>query len=66
MRRNLTIIPRYLDILAWRREGKTFQWIAAQLGISRQRAWEIHQRALRRIENNMARGNRQDKQKQAA
>lgn len=55
MRRNITTIPRYLDILAWRREGKTFQWIADELKISRQRAWEIHQRAVNRITKTISR-----------
>ena len=62
MRRNIATIPRYLDILAWRREGKTFQWIADKLQISRQRVWEIHQRALVRVSHTLKKGER----KQAA
>jgi DNA-binding CsgD family transcriptional regulator len=66
MRRNINTIPKYLDVLAWRREGKTFQEIADLLGVSRQRAWEIHERAVNRIQDTMSRGNPHIKAKQAA
>lgn len=45
----MAVIPKYLMVITWRREGKTYQEIANELGVSRQRAWEIHQRALKRI-----------------
>jgi DNA-directed RNA polymerase sigma subunit (sigma70/sigma32) len=68
MRRNIHTIPRYLDILAWRRQDPpmTFQEIGDKLGISRQRAWEIYQRALKRIKKSVTIRTRQDSQKQAA
>jgi DNA-directed RNA polymerase sigma subunit (sigma70/sigma32) len=49
MRRNILSIVRYQQVLEMRREGRTFQDIADQLGVSRQRVHQIYQRVLKRI-----------------
>jgi DNA-directed RNA polymerase sigma subunit (sigma70/sigma32) len=49
MRRNIVSIIRYQKILAMRQEGKTFQEIADELGVTRQRIHQIYSRVQRRI-----------------
>ena len=66
MRRTTTSIIRYQRVLALRAEGMTFQDIATSMGISRQRVWQIHQRAISRIAVSHARGKHSASQIQAA
>jgi len=41
-------LPRFRLILAWRKEGLTFQDIGDGLGVSRERAQQLYRKALRR------------------
>jgi len=66
MRRNTVSIGRYQRVLALRQEGKTFQEIAGLLGVSRQRVWQIHERASKRIGMTRTVGNHGNKQTKAA
>ena len=67
MRGNTIItVVRYQKILYLRDEGKTFQEIADVLEISRQRVFQIYQRARKRIVKRVTIGNHQDSRKRAA
>lgn len=48
MSRPLTDLRRYKKVLQLRAEGKRFEEIGAAIGVSRQRAWQIYNRAIKR------------------
>jgi DNA-directed RNA polymerase specialized sigma subunit len=63
----ITNIDRYQRIITLRGEGKTFQEIADIIGgVSRQRIFQIHERARKRIAKHTMPGNHRTRQTQAA
>ena len=46
---SMRLLPRYRKILKMRDKGLTFEAIGRTLNISRQRAWSLHQRAVKRV-----------------
>jgi DNA-directed RNA polymerase specialized sigma subunit len=67
MRGNTIItVVRYQKILDLRGEGKTFQEIADVLEISRQRVFQIYQRARKRLGKQVTMSNHRDSHKRAA
>lgn len=59
-------LHRYLQVMKMRDEGKTFQQIADELKISRQRVWQIYSRASQRIVKTRNMGNHRQGNTRAA